>query len=101
MNRNQRRKAFENYLSEKVYANNIEKYCEEAMPYLYSAMALVLHRRGGWDEDTLGELFKDIDAVWNECCDSGNWNTMLKKCYDEAGIVLIHKDVALREGIIK
>lgn len=99
MNRKQRFAKNMLTLSKKSQARNIAEYCDMALPYLYSAFAIVLSKKG-WGYKRISNLFAETDQVWQEYLDSGVMDSILDVCEQKTGIRLMGQIEASQKGVL-
>ena len=57
---------------------------QEITPNVYAGIALALHRRYGWENEAISDLFAESQEIWQECVDAGV--DMVPMCEEETGI---------------
>jgi len=100
MNRKQRFAQNMLELSNRSQARNIADYCVKAMPYLYSAVAIVLFENYGFREKRLSKFFDAVYDVWSEYADNGELGTLADVCSERTGIRIEYREDKIERAII-
>ena len=100
MNRKQRFAKNMLELSNKSQARNIADYCVKAMPYLYSAMLIVLFEDYGFREKRLSKFLNRVYEVWSEYADMGTVKTLVDICEEKTGIRIEYVEEYVERAVI-
>lgn len=100
MNRKQRFAQNMLKLSNKSQARNTAFYCEQAYPYLYSAIAIVLHDKFGFGYQRLEKLFHETNIVWEEYAENGTEEELSTICFERTGIAIMNQQQAIEQGLM-
>lgn len=64
----------------------LDRKIQELTPNIYASFALALHRRWGWGEKRISDLFEEVAAIWSDSVN--NPHNLIKECENETGIII-------------